>query len=164
MSHAYIQYVCTYVDACIRTYYAHYASLQCNRNIEVPTVQYSMSTPSCAADTDECSSGDHLCEHFCVNTVGNYHCSCRSGYKISEDGHSCEGVCTLLVYTCFNCYDVVYLFTYTYIHVVTWAFIEYCMNEIDRHVAYIYTYSMLCTCVHIHSIYIHSIYIRTIFW
>ena len=72
-------------------------------------------------------------------------------------------MCTLLVYTCFNCYDVVYLFTYTYIHVVTWAFIEYCMNEIDTHVAYIYTYSMLCTCVHIRSIYIRSIYIRSIY-
>lgn len=152
-THAYIQYVRTYVDAYILTYYTHmqytymntvhiyihaYVCILFNAYYHTYThcipykspcgfsatevkryvCTYSRSAPSCAADTDECSSGDHLCEHFCINTVGNYHCSCRSGYKISEDGHSCEGVCvcTLLVYTCFNCYNLMNLFIRTYMY------------------------------------------------
>ena len=57
------------------------------------------------ADTDECTLGEHSCVHFCVNTIGNYHCLCRSGYEISEDEYSCRGTLYMFIHSC--CYTYV---------------------------------------------------------
>lgn len=41
-------------------------------------------------DINECENETtNQCEHYCHNYVGSYKCSCRSGYKLSYDGHSC---------------------------------------------------------------------------
>ena len=42
-------------------------------------------------DIDECSSGVHNCAQNCTNTVGSYTCSCRSGYRLNNDGLRCDG-------------------------------------------------------------------------
>lgn len=36
-----------------------------------------------SSDTDECSEGSHQCSPFanCVNTMGDYECGCKEGYK-----------------------------------------------------------------------------------
>jgi len=39
------------------------------------------------ADIDECSEGISGCSQSCVNTVGSFNCSCRSGYQNSELDH-----------------------------------------------------------------------------
>ena len=44
------------------------------------------------ADVDECSEGTHNCSAVCVNTPGGFQCGCSSGYQLSEDGVSCEGI------------------------------------------------------------------------
>ncbi|XP_078687224.1 uncharacterized protein LOC144919610 [Branchiostoma floridae x Branchiostoma belcheri] len=42
-------------------------------------------------DIDECSKNNGGCEHDCVNTVGSYHCTCRTGYQLSGT-HNCTDV------------------------------------------------------------------------
>lgn len=34
----------------------------------------------CAADVDECSSRQHNCQFFCVNTIGAFTCRCPPGF------------------------------------------------------------------------------------
>ena len=40
-------------------------------------------------DIDECRLGTHQCAQNCSNTVGSYTCSCRTGYRLSNDGQTC---------------------------------------------------------------------------
>ena len=42
-------------------------------------------------DMNECTNGNHSCEHNCQNTDGSYTCSCNTGYNISSNGLSCNG-------------------------------------------------------------------------
>lgn len=41
-------------------------------------------------DIDECSLDLHNCTHVCINTLGNYSCSCPSGFQL-VDQLKCEG-------------------------------------------------------------------------
>ena len=43
-------------------------------------------------DINECALCNGGCQHTCINTEGNYSCSCDSGYVIKENGFSCEGM------------------------------------------------------------------------
>ena len=44
-------------------------------------------------DVDECSSSStNDCDHVCTNTEGSFTCSCNSGYTLSNDGRSCNGM------------------------------------------------------------------------
>ncbi len=43
-------------------------------------------------DIDECVLGDHNCSQLCQNTDGGFTCSCSSGFQLSDDGVSCDGV------------------------------------------------------------------------
>ena len=45
----------------------------------------------CPADTDECLATP--CQHRCKNSVGSYRCSCRPGYHLHGNRHSCVGEC-----------------------------------------------------------------------
>uniref|UniRef100_A0A096M5R1 MBL associated serine protease 1 n=1 Tax=Poecilia formosa TaxID=48698 RepID=A0A096M5R1_POEFO len=48
-----------------------------------------------AVDIDECSEPrdeDPLCDHFCHNFIGGYYCSCRYGYQLHTDNHTCRAV------------------------------------------------------------------------
>lgn len=49
-------------------------------------------------DVDECSLGSDTCHENadCTNTVGNFTCSCKTGF--SGDGYSCTGVLYNRVY------------------------------------------------------------------
>ncbi|XP_073337960.1 mannan-binding lectin serine protease 1 isoform X2 [Pagrus major] len=50
-----------------------------------------------AVDVDECSERsdeDLLCDHFCHNYIGGYYCSCRYGYLLHSDNHTCRVECS----------------------------------------------------------------------
>lgn len=52
---------------------------------EIPDHLYS-------TDIDECNKGNHVCEHECIDTVGNYTCKCPKGH--SGDGRKDGTGCT----------------------------------------------------------------------
>ncbi|XP_007935392.1 complement C1r subcomponent [Orycteropus afer afer] len=60
-----------------------------------------------AVDLDECASQldsvsedpQPRCQHLCHNYVGGYFCSCRPGYELLTDGHSCQAECSSDLYT-----------------------------------------------------------------
>ncbi|XP_076836807.1 complement C1s subcomponent-like [Brachyhypopomus gauderio] len=51
-----------------------------------------------AQDVDECRDGDPPCSHFCNNYIGGYTCSCKPGYYLSEDQHTCSANCTEMLF------------------------------------------------------------------
>ncbi|XP_035668270.1 kielin/chordin-like protein isoform X5 [Branchiostoma floridae] len=57
--------------------------------------------PSCEIDIDECGSigleSTSLCDHNCVNTLGSYYCTCRTGYQLRNDSSSCKDIDECLV-------------------------------------------------------------------
>ena len=52
-------------------------------------------------DIMECMMEGHNCSHMCVELEGSFNCSCYSGYKLQEDGVTCEGNCIVRVKHCF---------------------------------------------------------------
>ena len=42
-------------------------------------------------DINECASDNGGCDHTCTNTKGSYYCTCKSGYELHSDEHSCNG-------------------------------------------------------------------------
>ena len=42
-------------------------------------------------DEDECDY-NNSCQYSCVNTEGSYYCDCNEGYKLTDDGYSCDDV------------------------------------------------------------------------
>ena len=56
------------------------------------TTDFFVLTSSSRVDIDECLEGSSDCQQVCINTAGNYSCSCRSGYELDDnDGKSCLG-------------------------------------------------------------------------
>ncbi|KYM87211.1 Fibrillin-2 [Atta colombica] len=54
-------------------------------------------------DVNECAEIEsHRCQHECVNEPGGYHCVCRPGYELAEDGATCKDVneCDVLSQPC----------------------------------------------------------------
>ena len=43
------------------------------------------------SDINECSEGTSGCAQTCTNTIGSYHCSCRTGFLLASDEYRCEG-------------------------------------------------------------------------
>ena len=43
------------------------------------------------ADIDECATNNGGCEQTCINTIGSFYCSCRTGYQLDGDGFNCTG-------------------------------------------------------------------------
>ena len=43
---------------------------------------------------DECAMSDHGCAQDCINTLGNYECTCKIGFELHSDGKNCEGTTT----------------------------------------------------------------------
>uniref|UniRef100_A0A673AA13 EGF-like domain-containing protein n=1 Tax=Sphaeramia orbicularis TaxID=375764 RepID=A0A673AA13_9TELE len=39
-----------------------------------------------------CLAQNGTCEHVCINTQGSFQCSCRPGYQLHIDGHTCVGL------------------------------------------------------------------------
>ncbi|XP_055957476.1 mucin-like protein isoform X2 [Patella vulgata] len=54
-------------------------------------------------DVDECLK-DNECNHDCLNTIGNYTCSCRHGYKLMGKG-MCQDIDECKTVTMNNCTD-----------------------------------------------------------
>ncbi|XP_009460082.1 PREDICTED: complement C1r subcomponent [Nipponia nippon] len=59
-----------------------------------------------AVDLDECDLNNAAekeegpqCQHFCHNYVGGYFCSCRTGYRLQSDHHSCKVECSSELFT-----------------------------------------------------------------
>ncbi|XP_055962811.1 complement C1r subcomponent [Sorex fumeus] len=60
-----------------------------------------------AVDLDECAAQSNSleegaqprCQQLCHNYVGGYFCSCRAGYALQSDGHSCQVDCGSQLYT-----------------------------------------------------------------
>ncbi|KAF4804855.1 Complement C1r subcomponent [Turdus rufiventris] len=59
-----------------------------------------------AVDLDECEPNNAAenderpqCQHFCHNYVGGYFCSCRIGYQLQSDHHSCKVECSSELFT-----------------------------------------------------------------
>ncbi|XP_063791962.1 epidermal growth factor-like protein 7 isoform X2 [Pseudophryne corroboree] len=48
----------------------------------------------CQTDVDECKAGSHQCSQICKNAAGSFHCACREGFSLSENGKSCHKVAT----------------------------------------------------------------------
>lgn len=51
-----------------------------------------------SSDLDECDPSNAAedeeglrCQQICHNYVGGYFCSCRPGYQLQSDYHSCKG-------------------------------------------------------------------------
>ena len=45
-----------------------------------------------SSDIDECVLNTDGCAHNCTNTIGSYTCSCRMGFSLAANRHSCEGI------------------------------------------------------------------------
>ena len=43
-------------------------------------------------DVNECLDNNAGCSDNCTNTDGSYYCSCFSGFELSSDNHTCEGM------------------------------------------------------------------------
>ena len=43
-----------------------------------------------APDINECAVDPTICEQECVNTEGNYNCTCWQGYQMDQEG-VCQG-------------------------------------------------------------------------
>ena len=55
------------------------------------SLSLSLSPSLDSSDTNECLSADlNNCDQTCSNTNGGYVCSCQSGFKLNEDGFSCD--------------------------------------------------------------------------
>ncbi|XP_062985014.1 complement C1r subcomponent isoform X2 [Elgaria multicarinata webbii] len=57
-----------------------------------------------AVDLDECAVEHGIddgprCQHSCHNYVGGYFCSCRPGYRLQSDRHSCRVDCSNELFT-----------------------------------------------------------------
>ena len=42
-------------------------------------------------DTNECLLNNGGCSQLCTNTIGSYHCDCRSGYQLNHNRIDCDG-------------------------------------------------------------------------
>ena len=54
------------------------------------------------SDADECRINRGGCEFSCNNTESSYYCSCRSGYRLAADKHTCVDIdeCQILTHQC----------------------------------------------------------------
>ena len=45
------------------------------------------------ADINECLMNNGGCSQICINTNGSFMCSCLTGYSLSIDNTTCQGMC-----------------------------------------------------------------------
>jgi hypothetical protein len=45
-------------------------------------------TTGMCEDINECQER-LICDHYCINTLGSYHCSCHEYYQLKSDKHTC---------------------------------------------------------------------------
>uniref|UniRef100_A0A8C3PQE1 Matrilin-2 n=1 Tax=Calidris pygmaea TaxID=425635 RepID=A0A8C3PQE1_9CHAR len=49
-----------------------------------------------------CSTAEHRCDHFCINTPGSYVCRCKQGYILNADQKTCstQDLCAVEKHAC----------------------------------------------------------------
>ena len=52
------------------------------------------------SDINECFAKNGNCSQTCINTIGSYHCACRSGFQLTADNMTCIGTCTIGMLAC----------------------------------------------------------------
>lgn len=52
-----------------------------------------------SSDVNECEETNGGCEALCCNTIGSFYCRCPPGQKLNEDGKTCEGEYSSLLFT-----------------------------------------------------------------
>ncbi|XP_006885962.1 PREDICTED: mannan-binding lectin serine protease 2 [Elephantulus edwardii] len=55
-----------------------------------------------AEDVDECFVGSGkapACDHHCHNYLGGFYCSCRPGYSLHQNKHTCSALCSGQLFT-----------------------------------------------------------------
>ena len=57
------------------------------------TIQMNSFSSCNVSDINECLTNNGGCDHQCDNSIGSYSCSCRDGYRLNIDNHTCEGTC-----------------------------------------------------------------------
>ena len=48
-------------------------------------------------DINECTEGTDSCVQNCTNIDGSYMCNCTTGYRLSNDGFSCNGTASVYI-------------------------------------------------------------------
>ncbi|XP_054277887.1 very low-density lipoprotein receptor-like isoform X3 [Macrosteles quadrilineatus] len=64
-------------------------SFVCNGKADCPEGE---DEPEGKCDVNECLVHNGNCSHICVDTLVSFHCDCRPGYKLVDDGRSCEDI------------------------------------------------------------------------
>ncbi|KAF2355889.1 EGF-like calcium-binding domain [Trinorchestia longiramus] len=81
--------VCTYAESSVASIVC-YNGGQCVFNQCVCPPGYH--GRQCQYDVNECADNKGGCAHSCQNTLGSYRCCCDTGYRLAEDGRSCEDI------------------------------------------------------------------------
>eukprot|EP00731_Ephydatia_muelleri_P028213 Em0019g1086a len=64
-----------------------------NRGIGIHNCLHSEdASVQCSTDVNECLTNNGGCAQICTNTVGNFTCSCNTGYSLGADARSCLDV------------------------------------------------------------------------
>ena len=53
-------------------------------------------------DINECVMAIANCSHDCINTVGSFQCSCRSGFTLNTDNKTCNGISFTFICCTYN--------------------------------------------------------------
>ncbi|XP_075214157.1 epidermal growth factor-like protein 8 [Lycorma delicatula] len=72
-----------------RNVYKHRIRRQINYICCPGWVQDTKLSYGCNKDVNECAEKSP-CDHSCINTFGSYRCTCRTGYVLQSDGHTCR--------------------------------------------------------------------------
>ena len=92
-------------------------------------------------DINECTEEGDGCQHFCRNTIGSYHCMCRDGYYLHQDGKSCLGRNAIFCQISFDFSSRHHLRQRIVIHFIFTMILRYA-NELFS----LLTYSISLTC------------------
>ncbi|XP_028942451.1 matrilin-2-like, partial [Antrostomus carolinensis] len=67
---------------------------------QIETLTSAFQTKLCV--THMCSTVEHHCDHFCINTPGSYVCKCKQGYILNADQKTCstQDLCAVEKHAC----------------------------------------------------------------
>ncbi|NXW94130.1 MATN2 protein, partial [Alopecoenas beccarii] len=67
---------------------------------QIETLTSAFQTKLCVAHM--CSTVEHHCDHFCINTPGSYVCRCKQGYILNADQKTCstQDLCAVEKHAC----------------------------------------------------------------